>query len=164
MQSGSYHLVYHGRRYSVDQVKADLQLRLKRAKTNDETLDSLRKVLSSREQSLAAAKEKLEQTLALKQQALVEITNLEARQKMIEVQETAQELSLSFDDTYVSRTREMLDQLATRIDVAEKMVNSETEYHGEIPLEEPVSEDIVAEAMAYLNQGLPEVATVAEMN
>ncbi len=164
LKEGDYRFVYAGRHYTQDQVKADLANRLKRVKMNDGTLVSLQKVLSARENRLVAARQKLEQTLALKHQAVVEVENLEARQKMVEVAQTASQLSVAFDESQVSRTRDLLDQLATRIQVAERLVDSEGEFQDEIPLEEEAPANILEDVAAYLNQGQPEVATVADLD
>lgn len=163
LQSGDIHFVYAGRRYSHEQVKADVAHRFNRVKMNDATLENLRKVLTARETRLEAARQKLEQTVALKRQALVEIENLEARQKMVEVASTAQELALSFDSSQMSRTRALLDDLATRIEVAERMVDSEGTVEVEIPVDAQEAQDIVDEVAAYLRRGTAEIATVADL-
>jgi hypothetical protein len=163
LQRDPYQLVYAGRRFTEEQVKADLANRFKRVKTNDATLTSLQKVLDARQRSLEAAREKLEQSFAQKRQLMVEIENLEARQKMVEVAQTAAQLTTSFDSSQVSRTRELVDELATRIEVAERMVGAEGEFEDEIPIQEEPSVNIVEEIVAYLHQGDPEVATVAEL-
>ncbi|HEY6565347.1 MAG TPA: hypothetical protein VIY86_12665 [Pirellulaceae bacterium] len=163
VQEGQFHFVYGGRRYTEQQVKADLANRLKRVKTNDTTLESLRTVLIARENRLDAARQKLEQTLALKRQAVVEVENLEARQKMVEVAHTTTALAEAFDDSVMSRTRELIDDLATRVEVAERMIDSEGELVEDIDMEEEVSTDILEEVASYLHAGDPEVTSVADL-
>jgi chromosome segregation ATPase len=164
LQEGEVYLVYSGRRYSPEQVKADMALRLKRVKTNDTTLHSLQKVLTARQSRLESARAKLEQTLALKRQAMVEIENLMSRQKMVEVAETANQLAISFDESSVSRLRDLLDELSTRIEVSERMVDASEDYRDEIPIETDEQVDVMQEVASYLNQGQPEIASVAEIN
>ena len=46
-----------------------------------------------------------------------EVENLEAQMKMVEVAQTASEFN--FDDSQLSRTRKLLDDIRTRVEVAE---------------------------------------------
>lgn len=148
LESGKDYFVYAGRQYSEDQVKIDLANRFTRFKTNDETFVNLQKVLNARQQGLAAARLKLEEMLAAKQQLGVDVANLEARQKMVEVAQTSSDFN--FDDSRLARTKELITEIQTRIDVAERLVQAETSYHGEIPLDAPAHDDIVDEVAAYL--------------
>jgi hypothetical protein len=160
LESGKDYFVYAGRHYSEDQVKIDLANRFTRFKTNDETLTNLQKVLNARQQGLAAARLKLEEMLAAKQQLGVDVANLEARQKMVEVAQTSSDFN--FDDSRLARTKELITEIQTRIDVAERLVQAETSYHGEIPLDTPSHDDIVDEVAAYLGLGGAEVDAETE--
>lgn len=153
--------VYHyaSRTYTSDQVKNDLSNRFKRYKTSEATLASLRQILNAREQSLDAARQKLEAMLAAKQQLKVEVENLEARLQMVAANETANRYQ--FDDSQLGRVKELVSNLRTRLDVAERMVSAETEFHGEIPLDETVSEDIVDQVTEYFAGPAPAVESIA---
>ncbi len=56
---------------------------------------------------------------------------------------------LNLDDSQLSRTRELLDQIATRIDVEEETMIVDVEYFGEIDLDEPSDENLLNEITAY---------------
>lgn len=165
LSSGKSVFYYAGRRYNQNQVRVDLANRLQRVKTTDGTLVNLSKVLNARENSLSAARQKLEEMLGAKRQLLVEVENLEARQRLVEVGKAASEFQTGIDDSRLARTRDLIDDIRTRIEVDERMVDVEFDFNDQIPLEETdaVDEDIVEQVMAYLGNGVPSVITVAEV-
>jgi hypothetical protein len=59
---------------------------------------------------------------------------------------------LNLDDSHLSRTRELLDDIATRIDVEEEVATANTYQAGEIDLDEPSSEDLLDAISTYLNE------------
>lgn len=161
LASGSGSFYYGGRRYSVSQVKVDLSNRFERFKTREATLDKMEQILAARQSSLEAAREKLEAMMAAKRQLEVDVANLEARQKMVEVAQTTSDFN--FDDSHLARTRELIDQIGTRIDVAERMVNADVRFHDEIPLDEAEASgnDIVDEITHYFESDESEPARLA---
>jgi chromosome segregation ATPase len=153
---------YAGRKYTIKQVKLDLANRFERLKTNDATLASLRDIHQARTKGLEAARAKLEGMLAAKRQLEVDVENLEARLKMVEVAQTAS--SLSVDESKLGRTKELVAELRSRLQVAEKIVGAEGQYKGEIPLEDPAAADIVEQVTEYFHDGAaqPVVASNAK--
>lgn len=150
LKSGNKNLEYAGRVYTSTQVKTDLERRFERHKTKEATADKLEKILTARERGLLAARDKLEAMLAAKRQLEVDVENLEARQKMVEVAQTTSDFN--FDDSHLARTKELIADIQTRIDVAEKMVNAEGVYHDEIPLDAPAEgEDISLQITKYFS-------------
>ena len=147
---------YVGRTYTSDQVKADLANRFERFKTSDATLTSLRQICDARQKSLEAARQKLEGMLAAKRQLEVDVENLEARQKMVEVAQTTS--NYQFDDSSLGQVKELVTELRTRLQVAEKMVNAETDLHDEIPLDKAVPGDIVEQVNHYFHADQTKVA------
>ena len=150
---------YAGRQYTIKQVKLDLANRFERLKTNDATLSSLRDIHLARTKSLDAARAKLEGMLASKRQLEVDVENLEARLKMVEVAQTAS--SLNVDDSKLGRTKELVTELRTRLQVAEKIVGAEGAYQGEIPLEESNTGNIVDQVTEYFQTESPTQPVVA---
>ena len=141
---------YSGRRFTIKQVKHDLANRFERYKTHDATLNSLRDIHLARTRSLEAARQKLEGMLTAKRQLEVDVENLDARLKMVEVAQTASDLNV--DDSRLGRAKDLITQLRTRLEVAERVVNSEGMFRGEIPLDEAASEDIVAHVAEYFHE------------
>jgi predicted nucleic acid-binding Zn-ribbon protein len=140
---------YGGRVYTVAQVKQDLANRFERAKTHEATLSSLREILSARQRSLAAARQKLEGMLATKRQLEVDLENLDARMKMVEVAQTTS--AYNFDDSQLGRAKELIGEVRTRLSVAERLVNAQTDIQGEIPLTESAADNIVDQVTEYLS-------------
>jgi chromosome segregation ATPase len=152
--------VYAGHTYTRDQVESDLESRFARYKTQDDTLANVKKILHARERGLTAAREKLEGMLAAKRELQVDVENLEARLKMVEVAQTTSDFS--FDDSQLARTKDLIRDIHTRIDVAEKMVNAEGYFHDEIPLDaEPEAGNVSQEIAEYFGDAGPEVESVA---
>ncbi|HVX14603.1 MAG TPA: hypothetical protein VHC22_25675 [Pirellulales bacterium] len=149
---------YCGRDYTADQVKIDLANRFERYKTNDATLASLREMHRARQASLAAARQKLEGMLAAKRQLEVDVEQLEARLKMVEAAQTTSDFA--FDDTQLSRVKELVSDLRTRLQVAEKLMSAESKFRDEIPVSEPAPENIVDEIAEYFG-GQPTLGAVA---
>ncbi|MBN1393495.1 MAG: hypothetical protein JW959_00490 [Pirellulales bacterium] len=141
LSSGKAVFTYASRSYSADEVRADLAGRFDRYKTGEATLASLREIRTAREKSLEAARQKLDGMLASKRQLQVEVENLEARLQMIAAAKATSEYQ--FDDSRLGRVKELVASLRTRLEVAEKLVNAEATYQGEIPLDRDAPEDIV---------------------
>ncbi len=148
--------VYASRTYTSDQVKADLANRFERFKTAEATLASLKQISQARQKSLDAARQKLEGMLAAKRQLEVDVENLEARQKMVEVAQTTS--NYQFDDSQLGQAKELVTDLRTRLQVAEKMVNAESNLNDEIPLDQKVPGDIVEQVNQYLHGDQNKVA------
>lgn len=153
-------LTYCDKLYSISQVKTELANRLERYKTNESTVESLRKVYQARQRSLDAARLKLDGMLAAKRQLTVDAAHLQARQKMLEVSQTVSELNI--DDSRLARTKNLLDRIHTRIEVAERLVSAEADYPDEISLDEPEESTEIATRIAqYFGNAQPEIETLA---
>jgi hypothetical protein len=152
--------VRYGKRiYTVSEVKGDLANRFERFKTQDATLVSLKEMQKARERSLTGARAKLEGMLASKRQLEVDVEHLEARLKMVEAAQTTS--TYQFDDSRLSRVKELVGDLRTRLTVAEKLVNADTAIGGEIPLDETTSESILDQVTEYFEKS-PEPSLLAE--
>ncbi len=157
--SGKAKVVYAGREFTAEQVRADLAARFDRYKINEATLAGMEQIHAARTRTLQAAREKMEGMLAAKRQLEVEVANLTARLQMIEAAQTAS--SLHIDGSRLSHVRELITDLRTKLDVAERMVATETQYRGEIPVEEANKPDIVDEVTRYFHEQ-PESGTAAQ--
>lgn len=141
---------YGGRTYTSAQVQSDLSNRFKRFKTRRATADKLEQMLVAREASLRAAQERMEAMLSARRQLEVEVENLQARLGALRVAQTSSQLNL--DDSQLARTRELLDEIATRIDVEEETMSVDVEYFGEIDLDEPSDESLLDDISVYFNE------------
>ena len=157
-QSGSVHFTYAGRKYSENQVREDLSNRFKQFQVHEQTTEKLKQVLSARERNLDASRRKLEGMLAAKRELEVEIENIQARLTLVEVAQTNSPIAL--DDSRLSSTRQLLDDIGTRIDVAERMIASEGALQGAIELDETTSPELIDEISDYFGAGRSEVESL----
>jgi chromosome segregation ATPase len=160
LSSGGSEFYYAGHRYTTRQVQTDLAARFANHKTNEATLSSLRQILQARKSGLDAAREKLVEMQSAKRQLEVDVENLQARLKMVEVAQTASQLTL--DDSELSRVRELVGDLNARVDVLAKLASADS-FPGAIPLDvETAPDDIVDEVASYFDGGAPKaIETVA---
>jgi chromosome segregation ATPase len=140
LSRGDSNFVYAGRNYTASQVETDLSNRFDRYQTREATLQNLEKILDARRRGLEAAQEKLKAMIASRRQLEVQVENLEARLKMVEVAKAASDFHI--DDSQLSRTRQLLSDIEARIEVDAQMVNADDVLGDEIKLERP--EDTVS--------------------
>lgn len=145
--SSSYR--YGDKTYTSVQVKSDLSNRFKRFRTRQQTSEKLQKMLTARQSSLRAASERMEAMLDAKRQLEVEVENLQARLGALRVAQTTSQVN--FDDSALSRSRELLDDIALRIDVEEETMAVDVEFFGEIDLDEPSDENLLDDITAYID-------------
>lgn len=127
------------RSYSEQRVKEDLELRFAKYKSREATRDNMEQILVAREKGLQAARKKLEEMRAAKSQLEIEVANLESRLALIEVKQTASDINI--DDSALANTKELVQSIKTRIEVADKMLNADTEIQDLIPLESEDQEE-----------------------
>jgi phage shock protein A len=149
LQSGKNVFRYAGLSYSADEVKQDLSRRFVRYKTSDATLGSLTDMRKARQANLEAAREKLAAMMNAQRQLHVEVENLEAKLKLVEVARASSDLKL--DDSQLARAKELITDIRTKLDVAAKLANADTNFKDEIPLDEPTAEDITDQITEYFH-------------
>ena len=144
----TYH--YGGRTFTVSHVKVDLANRFERYKTHDATLASLRDIQTARRTSLDAARQKLESMLAQKRQLEVDVEQLEAQFKMVEVAQTLSEHNI--DDSQLGRVKDLIADIRTRLKVAERLASTPI-VEGEIPVStsQGDTDDIVNQVTEYFS-------------
>jgi phage shock protein A len=145
-QGGSV-FVYAGRSYNQRQVETDLTRRFDRFKTKEATAEKLRQILNARQTGLLAANDKLKGMQGAKRQLEVDVENLRARLEMVKVAETTGHFN--FDDSRLSRTREAIQEISARIDVAEKLAHTSAAMPDQIKLEDEDSRNISEEVARY---------------
>jgi hypothetical protein len=162
LQSGASVFQYAGHSYSHERVKVDLARRFNRYKTQDITLASLREMRDARERSLAAAQDKLESMLAAKRELTVQLESLGAKLRMVEAKQAGSDFAV--DDSQLSRAKQLVADLSTRLQIAERLVDSEGELIDEIPLGDEAPEDIVDQVTQYFEPAAeaPQVASIVD--
>lgn len=154
LEDGDEMFVYSGKTYTSAQVREDLGRRFDRYKTRKETSEKLQQMLTARQGALNAAHERMDAMLSAKRQLEVEVENLQARLAAVRVAQTSSDLAL--DDSALSRTRQLLDDIATRIDVEEEVTQVDAEYFGGIELDEESEADLLDEISSYFGDSSAE--------
>ncbi|MEX2175776.1 MAG: hypothetical protein WD872_15540 [Pirellulaceae bacterium] len=149
LRRGDSTFVYAGKSYSSEQVETDLSRRFEQFKVKEATLEKLEQVLAARDRGLVAGREKLKAMQAAKGQLEVDVANLDARLEMVKVAQSTSEFN--FDDSRLARTKDVVKDISARIDVAEKLVNAETTYPGQIELDQPEGVNITEQVTQYFN-------------
>jgi hypothetical protein len=153
---------YASRSYSADEVKQDLSRRFNRFKVADDTLSSMKQMRDAREKNLNAAQQKLATLVNARRKLEVDVQNLEAKRKLVEVAQASSEFV--FDDSQLARAKELINDIRTRLDVAAKLANADVNVEVEIPLDEATPSDITDQVAEYFQLGgedEPEVVTAS---
>lgn len=158
LQSGDSVFHYAGHRYTEGEVKQDLSRRFNRFKTTDATLESMQQMRDARQRNLDAARQKLTAMMSAQRQLQVEVENLEAKLKLVEVAEASSDFQ--FDDSQLARAKQLISDVRTRLDVAAKLANADTNFHDEILLEESSAEDVTEQVAEYFG---PKVKTESKV-
>ncbi len=142
---------YASRSYTSDEVKQDLSRRFNRFKVADDTLASMKQMRDAREKNLDAAQQKLAAMINARQKLDVDIQNLEAKRKLVEVAQASSEYV--FDDSQLARCKELIGDIRTQLDVAAKLANADVVVETEIPLEDAAPADITEQVTEYFGLG-----------
>lgn len=143
----------NGKSYTSERVKEDLRHRFKMYQTAEKTREKSAEILKARESSLASAINQLEEAKAQQRELEVQVENLMARNRMNEVVSTASQINI--DNSQLSKTRQMLEDIDARLAAEEEMLNLVPKYVGQIPVdtESPSADgDIVKEMDAYFDR------------
>ncbi len=159
LQTGQSVFRYAGNRYTAAEVRQDLSRRFTRFKTADATMGSLRDMRDARQRNLDAARQKLASMMSSQRQLLVEVENLEAKLKLVEVAQASSDLQL--DDSQLARAKGLMADIRARLEVAAKLANADTNFHDEIPLDSPAPDNIVDQVAEYFEVAPSATDTVA---
>jgi hypothetical protein len=164
LDTGQAHIYYAGQRYSAEQVNLDLSNRFRRFKTQDEELHHLKAELAARQKTLTVAREKLEKMLIARDQLIADIAKLEAQEKMIQVAKASSELSEQVDDSQLARTMELVQDISARLEVENRMLDSDVEFVVQIPVdEEPPAKNLSDEIANYFSGEVAPTTLAAEV-
>ena len=153
---------YASRTYTPQQVKQDLARRFSRFKVTDETLANLKNMRDARERNLDAAQQKLAAMINARRKLEVDVQNLEAKRKLVEVAQASSDYV--FDDSQLARAKQLITEIRTQLDVAAKLANADVNVEVEIPLDEASPTDITDQVAQYfgLNGEKSNVAAAEE--
>jgi chromosome segregation ATPase len=163
LKRGEGQYAYGGKTYTAAEVKEDLSGRFQRLKGRSATHEKLGQMVAARESSLRSASDRLQGMLEAKNQLEVEIENLQARVASLRVAQTASESKL--DDSHLAKTRSLLDDLASRVEVEEEVAAAPLATTGSIDLDATADDNLFEELAEFLGSdasAAAEVSTTAE--
>ena len=139
-----------------------LARRFNRFKMTDDTLASMKQMRDARQKNLDAAQQKLSAMVNAKRKLEVDVQNLEAKRKLVEVAQASSEYV--FDDSQLACCKELITDIHTRLDVAAKLANADVKVDAEIPLDDATPADITAQVSDYFKlNGKAEAAPKTEV-
>jgi hypothetical protein len=154
---------YASRTYTSDEVKQDLSRRFSRYKVADDTLASMKQMRDARQKNLDAAQQKLSAMINARRKLDVDVQNLEAKRKLVEVAQASSDYV--FDDSQLARAKELINDIRTRLDVAAKLANADVNVEAEIPLNDAAPADITDQVTEYFKlNGKADVASEKPAN
>lgn len=146
--------VYAGVSYTRSEVEKDRELRWKKFQVDETALNTNVKILNARQMALKSNREKLQGMVAAKQELEVQIQELKAQLEAVKAAETVK--GLEFDDSQLSATRELIDEIGQKIEVRERLLDERTKFNELIPVDEenPNQEDLSTQIRSHFgNQG-----------
>lgn len=163
LESGTGNFIYGGTTYTTVEVKRDLENRFEEYTVDQETMKNLTKLLSTRNDTLRVARDRLAEMRATQRKMAVQLDNLEARNRMVQVAQDASEFI--FDESQLATARELVDTIDSRLRADEKLLSTETRSLDRIPVhEDDESADILERISRHFGtaEGAP-VEQIAEL-
>ncbi len=140
-----------GRTYSSDDVQRDLASRVSRGKARKQELQARTRQLEAKSAVVIAAHNKLQAMVSKKRELEAQVDMLEAKLQEVQARETASNIVI--DDSDLSRTKQLIDEIDTQIRVKEKVLSSTGSDLGEIPVgssEAVTPEEVSSQVEEYL--------------
>jgi len=138
---------FGGREYPRSYVKEDLANRFERFKESELVLASKRRLLTTRENSLHAAMQLLEQTRARKQTLQDKIESLASQHRLVRAAAVGSQIQV--DNSKLAQTEKLIGQIKKRLDVAERVLAHESQFVQAIPVDAVSEADLLTQVDDY---------------
>jgi len=138
---------FAGREYPRSYVKEDLANRFERFKESELVLASKKRLLASRQNSLQAAMQMLEQTRGRKRMLRDKIESLASQHRLVKA--AAVGSNIQVDNSKLAQTEKLITQIKKRLDVAERILAHESRFVQAIPVDAVVEEDLLTQVDDY---------------
>jgi hypothetical protein len=136
--------------YLRDDVRDDLSRSLERMKEARVVLEGKRRLLTTRRQNLTQAIAMLEQMRHKKVMLEDRVEALAGQFRL--VQAAGSDSNLAVDGGSLAKAEKLVQQIKTRLDVAERVLSHEAKFANAIPVEKQIDEgELISEVDAYLN-------------
>jgi len=145
VQQAQYH--FGGKEYPRSYVKEDLANRFERFREGELVLASKRRLLTTRENSLHAAMQLLEQTRSRKRILKDKIESLASQYRVVKA--AAIGSNIQVDNSKLAKTEKLINQIKKRLDVAERVLAHESQFVQAIPVDAVVEADLLTQVDEY---------------
>ena len=145
IQQAQYH--FGGKEYPRSYVKEDLVNRFERFKESEIVLASKRRLLATRENSLHAAMNLLEQTRSRKRVLEDKVESLASQYRLVKAASIGSNIQV--DNSKLAQTEKLISQIKKRLDVAERVLAHESQFVQAIPVDAVVEADLLVQVDDY---------------
>lgn len=122
------------RNYTVSEVKRDLVRRKGSYDRAMKAIEIKHETVNAQQSRLDQLRQKLEDTLALREKMELQIKELEAKKTSLDARKVAEQVE--FDDSEISEAQSIIDELQKDLKVQEKMIDMESgSTSGRIPVD-----------------------------
>jgi hypothetical protein len=122
-----------GRQISREDLTKDLAYRFDRFKEAEIVLVSKQRMLNTRETGLQAAMQMLDRTKAQKELLASKIQALESQHRLVKAASVGS--GMSFDNSKIAQTEQLIGNIKKRLDVAERVLAHESKFVQTIPVD-----------------------------
>ena len=162
LTSGKSVFRYANRTYDRSDVERSLESKFTRYKVDDETLSSLKQMRDARASNLMAAHEKYAGMVSAQKKLETDIKCLEAKKQLVDVAQATCDLPI--DDSQLARTKKLITDIRTSLDVKARIANADIDVVTEIQLDPAESGDITEKVAAYFNLNAEAEVELASLN
>jgi hypothetical protein len=138
---------FAGKEYPRSYVKEDLANRFERFKESELVLAGKKKLLASREGSLHAAMQVLEQTRSRKKMLATKIESLTSQYRLIQAASVGSNIQV--DNSKLAQTEKLIAQIKKRLDVSERVLAHESQFVQSIPVDAVAEQDLLTQVDDY---------------
>ena len=138
---------FAGREFPRSYVKEDLANRFERFKESELVFAGKKRLLVSRENSLHAAMQVLEQTRSRKRMLRDKIESLASQHRLVKAASVGSNIQV--DNSKLAQTEKLITQIKKRLDVAERILAHESQFVQAIPVDAVVEEDLLTQVDDY---------------
>ncbi len=133
--------------YTRDQLTEDLSAAFDRYKEAEVVLEGKRRLLTTRERSLATAMQMLDRTRSQKVRLEDQIKSLESQYRLAKAAGAGSPLAI--DSSKLAKTEKLITEIKTRLDVAERVLAHEARFVQTIPVDTIDEKELLRQVGEY---------------
>ena len=144
--------------YTRGEVTEELAWRFERLKEAEMVLESKKRLMGARENSLKSATELLEKTRSQKRLLASKIEGLESQHRLVKA--TAIGSGIKIDNSKLAQTEKLIGDIKKRLDVAERVLSHESKFVQNTDIDIVEEKDLVEKVDEYFAQRTETALTV----